>query len=225
VQVRLGRYGPFAQIGTKDDADKPKFASLRPGQSMHTITLADALELFKLPRNLGKAEDGEDITVGVGRFGPFVKHGSTYASLQPTDDPYTIELARALELIKAKAEAAANRIIKDFGNGVQVLNGRYGPYITDGEKNARIPKDREPSELTAQECAALLAAAPNRPKRGGRFGKSARPAKTGAASATAVAAGKTPAKKSAVKKSAAKKSAAKKTAAKKAPARRATDAP
>ena len=170
VQVRLGRYGPFAQIGTKDDADKPKFASLRAGQSMHTISLPDALELFKLPRTLGKTDDGEDITIGIGRFGPFVKHGSTYASLQPTDDPYTIELPRALELVRAKAEAAANRIIKDFGNGVQVLNGRYGPYITDGEKNARIPKGREPSELTAEECAQLLAVAPNRPKRGGRFG-------------------------------------------------------
>jgi len=208
VQVRLGRYGPFAQIGTKDDEDKPKFASLRPGQSMHTITLPEALELFKLPRNLGKADDGEDITVGIGRFGPFVKHGKTYASLQPTDDPYTVELPRAIELIKAKAEAAANRIIKDFGNGVQVLNGRYGPYITDGEKNARIPKGKEPSELTADECAALLAAAPNRPKRG-RFGKPA--TKTAKAETPAPAAAKTaPAKKAAPKK---KSAARKKTAA------------
>jgi DNA topoisomerase-1 len=205
VQVRLGRYGPFAQIGTKDDEDKPKFASLRPGQSMHTITLADALELFKLPRHLGKTDDGEDITVGVGRFGPFVKHGSTYASLQPGDDPYTIELPRAIELIRAKAEAAANRIIQDFGNGVQVLNGRYGPYITDGEKNARIPKDKEPKELTAEECAALLAAAPNRPKRGGRFGKAAA--------------------KTAKKESAADAKPAKKVAARKAPAKRAPKKP
>ncbi|HEX7770652.1 MAG TPA: DNA topoisomerase I, partial [Dokdonella sp.] len=160
VQVRLGRYGPFAQIGTKDDEDKPKFASLRTGQSMHTITLEEALELFKLPRTLGKAEDGEDITVGVGRFGPFVKHGSIYASLKPEDDPYTIELERALQLMREKAELIANRIIQDFGNGIQVLNGRYGPYITDGEKNARIPKDKEPRELTEAECVELLAAAP-----------------------------------------------------------------
>lgn len=213
VQVRLGRYGPFAQIGTKDDEDKPKFASLRPGQSMHTITLEEALELFKLPRNLGKAEDGEEITVGVGRFGPFVKHGSMYASLQADDDPYTIELPRALELIRAKIEAAANRVIQDFGNGVQVLNGRYGPYITDGQKNARIPKDKEPRELTEAECAALLAAAPNRPKRGGgRFGK-------GKATKTAPAE-KAP-KKAAAKKAPAKKAAVKKTAAKKAPAKKA----
>jgi DNA topoisomerase-1 len=233
VQVRLGRYGPFAQIGTKDDEDKPKFASLRTGQSMHTITLPEALELFKLPRNLGKGEDGEDITVGVGRFGPFVKHGATYASLQPEDDPYTIELARAIELIRAKAEAAANRIIKDFGNGIQVLNGRYGPYITDGEKNAKIPKDKEPSELTEAECAELIAAAPFRPKRGGRFGKgkgkgasgkAAKPAKKAAPADAAApkkaAAKKAPAKKAA-KKTIAKKAAAKKVAKKKAPAKKA----
>jgi DNA topoisomerase I len=118
-------------------------------------------------------------------------------------------------LIRAKAEAAANRIIKDFGNGVQVLNGRYGPYITDGDKNARIPKDKEPKELTAEECAALLAAAPNRPKRG-RFGKAAaKTAKT--AKAEKPAAGKAPAKKAAAKKAPTKKSAARK----KAPARKA----
>jgi DNA topoisomerase-1 len=223
VQVRLGRYGAYAQIGTKDDEDKPTFASLRPGQSMHTISLADALELFKLPRNLGKNEGGEDIIVGVGRFGPFVKEGSTYASLQPTDDPYTIELPRAIELIRAKAEAAANRIIQDFGNGVQVLNGRYGPYITDGEKNARIPKDKEPKELTAEECAALLAAAPNRPKRGGRFGKPG--SKTAAKAEKKPAAEKAPAKKTAAKKATkktAKKTAARKKAApKKTPAKKA----
>jgi DNA topoisomerase-1 len=224
VQVRLGRYGPFVQIGTKDDEEKPKFASLRPGQSMHTITLEEALDLFRLPRNLGKAEDGEDITVGIGRFGPFVKHGKTYASLQPGDDPYTIELPRALELIRAKAEAAANRIIKDFGNGVQVLNGRYGPYITDGEKNARIPKGREPGELTAEECTALLAAAPNRPKRG-RFGKASKPAKTETAKADTTTSAAATAKRAPAKAAAAKKkTTARKVAAKRTTARRAQDA-
>ena len=140
LSVRLGRYGPFAQIGVKEDEDKPKFASLRPGQSMHTITAEDALELFKLPRTLGSNEDGEDIVIGVGRFGPFVKIGSTYASLGKEDDPYTIELPRALELVRARAELLANRIIKDFGNGIQVLNGRYGPYITDGVKKTPAKK-------------------------------------------------------------------------------------
>jgi DNA topoisomerase-1 len=221
VSVRLGRYGPFVQIGTKDDEDKPKFASLRTGQSMHTITLPDALELFKLPRTLGADASGEDVTVGVGRFGPFVKIGSTYASLSKDDDPYTIELARALDLVREKAEAAANRIIKDFGNGIQVLNGRYGPYITDGEKNARIPKDREPPELSEAECVELLAAAPNRPKRGG-FNRGAKgrggakpaksPRKTASPTRTTDAA---PAKKAAVKKAATKKSPAKKAPARK----------
>ncbi len=225
VSVRLGRYGPFAQIGTKEDEDKPRFASLRPGQSMHTITLAEALELFKLPRRLGEAPDGAEVTVGIGRFGPFVKHGSTYASLKAGDDPYTIELERALELVREKETAAANRIIRDFGNGVQVLNGRYGPYITDGEKNARIPKDREPASLDAAECLALLAAAPTKPKRGGRFGKAAKSAKgegaaakkttaTRAADGAAVVKKTTSAKKAAAKKAAGKTGTARTAAAK-----------
>jgi DNA topoisomerase I len=220
LSVRLGRYGPFAQIGTKEDEDKPKFASLRPGQSMHTITAEEALELFKLPRTLGTSEEGEDISVGVGRFGAFVKIGSTYASLTKEDDPYTIELPRALELVRAKAEALANRIIKDFGNGIQILNGRYGPYITDGDKNARIPKDREPPSLTEAECVELLAAAPFRPKRG--FGKGAKGKAASKKTAEKTAAKTAPAKKAAVKKTAKKKTAKKKTASKKTAVRKAT---
>jgi len=221
VSVRLGRFGPYAAIGTKDDEEKPTFASLRPGQSMHTITLAEALELFKLPRQLGTAPNGDAVSVAIGRFGPFVKQGSTYASLKPEDDPYTIELPRALQVMQEKLEMLANRLILDFGNGVQVLNGRYGAYITDGEKNARIPKEQEPKELTEKQCLELLAAAPVRK---GRFGKKtatkkaaakkAAPAKkTAAKKATAK---KTPARKAATKKTATKKAAAKKTAAKKA---------
>ncbi len=238
LAVRLGRYGAFAQIGTKDDEEKPKFASLRPGQSMHTISAADALELFKLPRDLGPDPEGEAVTVGVGRFGPFVKIGSNYASLGKEDDPYTIDFERAMTLVREKAEALANRIITDFGNGTQVLNGRYGPYITDGNKNARMPKDRDPKTLTATECAELIAAAPDRPKRGS-FGKKkavakkAAPADKAAAPKKKAPAKKTPAKKTAKKKTAkkkapAKKSAAKKTAAKKTVATKAattTDAP
>ena len=222
VTVRLGRYGPMAQIGTKDDEDKPRFASLRPGQSIHTITLEDALQLFKLPRDLGTAPDGETVSAGVGRFGPFVKHGSIYASLKPEDDPYTIELARALELLHEKAELARNRLIASFRDGaIQVLNGRYGPYITDGEKNARIPKERDPKTLTETECADLLAAAPVRPKRGGRFGNRGKgaPAKAPAAAAEttrAATAGKAAVTKPAAKKTATRKPAARKSAAKKA---------
>ncbi len=207
----------MAQIGTKDDEEKPRFASLRPGQSIHTIALEDALQLFKLPRDLGAAADGETISVGVGRFGPFVKHGTVYASLKPTDDPYTIELARALELLHEKAEIARNRLITSFRDGaIQVLNGRYGPYITDGEKNARIPKDREPRSLTESECAELLAAAPIKPKRGGgRFGKSVKGAKAAPAAKKASPVKKVAARKAAVKKTPAKNAAKKKTSARK----------
>ena len=225
VFVRLGRFGPYAAIGDKDSDEKLQFASLRPGQSMHTITLAEALELFKLPRQLGAAPNGDEVSVGIGRFGPFVKQGGTYASLKPEDDPYTIELPRAMQLVEEKLTLLANRVIADFGNGVQVLNGRYGPYITDGEKNARIPKDQEPKELTEAQCLELLAAAPV--KKGGRFGKKTAAVKKTAAKKepaakkTAVkkaAAKKAPAKKTATKKTATKKAAAKKVAAKKMPA-------
>jgi DNA topoisomerase-1 len=209
----------MAQIGTKDDEEKPRFASLRPGQSIHTITLADALHLFKLPRALGVGpDDGEEISVGIGRFGPFVKHGKVYASIKPPDDPYTIDFARALVVLHEKAEAIRNRVIASFRDGaIQVLRGQYGPYITDGTKNARIPKDREPATLTEVECAELLAAAPE--KRAGRFGRGAKkaPAKTPTAAPAKKAVAKTVAKKAATKKAPAKKKAtAKKSAAKKA---------
>ena len=218
ISVRLGRYGPMAQIGTKDDEEKPRFASLRPGQSIHTITLEDALQLFKLPRDLGLAADGEMVSAGVGRFGPFVKHAKAYASLKAGDDPYTIELPRALELLHEKAEIARNRVIASFRDGaIEVLNGRYGPYITDGEKNARIPKDREPASLTEAECAELLAAAPVRPKRGGRFGKAAKAAPPKADPAPSSAAKKTAPRKVTGKKSAVTRKAGKKPGAKQAP--------
>ncbi len=205
VSVRLGRYGPYAQIGTADDEDKPTFASLRPGQSMHTITLENALELFRLPRKLGEDKD-EDVSVGIGRFGPFAKRGSVYASLKKEDDPYTIDLARAVFLIEEKEEIARNRIIKDFvGSDIQVLNGRFGPYLSDGKLNGKIPKDREPASLTLEEAVELMETT-GKPMRKG-FGKKA-------------AAKKAPAKKAATKKAAAPK-AETSAAAKKAPARKA----
>lgn len=170
MTVRMGRYGPFVQIGTKDDVEKPKFAGLRPGQKMDTITLAEAIELFKLPRTLGETAEGEKIVANVGRFGPYVKYGEKYCSLKPEDDPYTVTLERALELIRLKKELDANRLIADFPQaGIQVLNGRYGPYVTDKKKNAKVPKDRDPKTLTLEECKALIEAAPVR--FGGRFGK------------------------------------------------------
>ena len=202
VTVRMGRYGPFVQIGTKDDEEKPKFAGLRPGQKMNDIDLATALELFKLPRKLGETPDGLSVSASVGRFGPYVRYGDKYVSIKG-DDPYTIELPRALELIEEKKIADANRIILDFEEeGIQVLNGRYGPYITNKAKNARVPKDREPKSLTLEECLELLAAAPER----GRRGK------------------KKVAKKPAAKKKAAKKKTKKKKAKKKPAKKNATKA-
>ena len=214
VSVRLGRFGPYAQIGDKDTDEKLEFASLRPGQSMHTISMEDALELFRLPRKLGES-NGEEVSVGIGRFGPFAKRGSTYASLKKEDDPYTITFEQAVALIEEKEEIARNRIIKEFpGSDIQVLNGRFGPYISDGNLNGRIPKDREPASLTLEEVTQLLQET-GKPMRG-RFGKKAakkEPAKK-AASKKAVAkkapetkAAKSPAKKPAAKKPAAKKAA------------------
>ncbi|MDR6842072.1 DNA topoisomerase I [Pseudoxanthomonas sacheonensis] len=217
VSVRLGRYGPYAAIGsTAEDAeDKPTFASLRPGQSMHTISLEDALELFKLPRKLGQDKD-EEVSVGIGRFGAFAKRGSVYASLKKEDDPYTIDLARAVFLIEEKEEIARNRIIKEFdGSEIQVLNGRYGPYISDGKLNGRIPKDREPASLTLEEVVKLMEET-GKPMRKG-FGKKTAAKKTAVKKEAAPkkTAAKKAVKKAATKKTATKKSAAKKTAAKK----------
>ncbi len=162
MSVRMGRFGPFVQIGTKDDEDKPRFAGLRPGQKMDLITHEQALELFKLPRKLGQTAAGEEITTNVGRFGPYVKFGAKYVSLK-TDDPYEITPERALEVIREKEIADANRLILDFPDaGIQVLNGRFGPYITDKQRNAKIPKDRDPKSMTLEECQTLLATAPVR---------------------------------------------------------------
>jgi DNA topoisomerase-1 len=202
ITVRMGRYGPFVQIGTKDDEEKPKFAGLRPGQKMDLIKLPEALELFKLPRNLGVTAEGEPVQANIGRFGPYIKYGAKYVSLKVPDDPYTVELDRALEVIRLKKEADANRLIKDFGvDNIQVLNGRYGPYITDGKRNARIPKDTDPKSVALELCRELLAAAP---LRGSRFGrkKSAAPAKNAAAPAAETPVEPKPAKKSAAKSAA-----------------------
>jgi DNA topoisomerase-1 len=166
ISVRMGRYGAFVQIGTKDDVDKPKFAGLRPGQKMDAITLEAALDLFKLPRELGQTTEGEPVAANIGRFGPYVRYGNKFVSIKG-DDPYTITFERALELIAEKKVADANRLIRDFPDaGIQVLNGRYGPYITNKIKNAKIPKDKVPAALTLDECQALLAAAPERRARG-----------------------------------------------------------
>ena len=208
ITVRMGRFGPFVQIGTKDDEEKPKFAGLRPGQKMDLIKLPEALELFKLPISLGNTAEGEAVQANIGRFGPYIKYGPKYVSLKPPDDPYTVTLERALEVIRLKKEADANRIIQDFGvDNIQVLNGRYGPYITDGKRNARMPKDTDPKVITLETCRELLV---NAPLRGtGRFGRKKNannkaPAKGAAAPDAASAAAEKPVKPKAAKKTAAK---------------------
>jgi len=237
VSARIGRFGPMVQIGTVEDEEKPKFASLQPGQSIYSITLEEALKLFDMPRTLGES-NGEQVSVGIGRFGPFVKRGSTYASLKKEDDPYKIDLARAVFLIEEKEEIARNRVIKEFpGSDIQVLNGRFGPYISDGRLNGKIPKDREPASLTLEEVQQLLAET-GKPARRGFGAKKAPARKAASAEAPAAkaarktakkAAAKAPARKAAKKTAAARKTAAKapaRSAAKKAPARKAAgDAP
>ncbi|MRH78340.1 DNA topoisomerase I [Spiribacter sp. C176] len=161
VSARLGRYGPFIQIGTRDDEEKPKFASLRPGQSIETIKLDDALALFALPRDMGETPDGLPMSVNIGRFGPYVRFGDQFASLKKDDDPYTIDRETALERVEEKKINEAKRTIQTFDDGaIKVMRGRFGPYITDGRKRAKIPKDEEAETLTAPRCRELIAEAP-----------------------------------------------------------------
>ena len=157
VTVKIGPYGPMAQIGLKDDEDKPKFASLQRGQHLETITLEEALELFKLPRDLGTYED-KKVVVSIGRFGPYVRHDSKFVSLKKDDNPYKIELDRAIELIEEKREKDRNKFIKSFEEDaeLQILNGRWGPYITYKKKNYKIPKGIEAKDLSLKECMDII---------------------------------------------------------------------
>jgi DNA topoisomerase-1 len=168
VIARLGRFGPMVQIGETDGEEKPKYSSLRKGQFIETLTLEEALELFKLPREVGTYED-EEVVAAVGRFGPYVRHKGKFVSLTREDDPLTIEVDRAIELIEAKRKLDAEKYIKVFDENpdIQVLKGRYGPYIKAGKKNVKIPKDRKPEELTLEECVTLAEATPEKKGRGG----------------------------------------------------------
>lgn len=225
VSARLGRYGPFVQIGTKDDTDKPRFASLRANQRIDTITLADALALFQLPRRLGTLPNGEEVDVNIGRFGPYVRHGKSFVSLKRDDDPYTIGLPRAIELIEQKAAALEAATIKVFeGAGIRIVKGRFGPYITDGTRRANIPKTREPESLSALDCEFFLNEAAEKDKaaggKKGAKGKAASKAPAKSAADAPVLKKAAATKKAAVKKAAAKKTAAKKPAVKKATAKK-----
>jgi len=208
VYVLIGRYGPMAQIGEIEDEEKPKFASLRKTQSIESITLEEALDLFKLPRAVGMFEDKE-ISVGIGRFGPYIKHDNKFVSIPRGEDPMEVEEARAIELIHAKREAESNRIIRDYPEqGIQVLRGRFGPYICKDKENYRIPKGQAAESLTLEEILTIIENAPEKkPGRGSaRKAASAKPAaKTAKAKTRKPAAGKTAAKKTTAKKTTAKK--------------------
>ncbi len=167
ILARFGRFGPMLQLGTTDDEDKPRFAPLPKGAKIETVTLEQALEMFKLPRVVGQTEDGQDIKANIGRFGPYIQVGKLFVSIKP-EDPHTITLEKARELYTAKLQAEAEKNIADFGDGVKVLNGRFGPYITDGTKNAKIPKDTDPKAITHEQALELLKAAPAKPARRGR---------------------------------------------------------
>ncbi len=159
VSVRIGRFGPMVQIGTKDDEEKPKFASIPEGRSMHELSLEDALGCFALPRDLGENPEGQPISVGRGRFGPYVKVGSAYHSLPKGEDPFSVDLERALEIIKEGEEAKAKKTIHDFGE-IQVLNGPYGPYIKYNKRNYKIPKDVDAPSLDEPACRKIIEEAP-----------------------------------------------------------------
>jgi DNA topoisomerase-1 len=158
LTVKIGRFGPIAQIGTAEEEEKPVFASLRKEQSLESITLEEALELFKLPRQIGNFEDKE-MVVAIGRFGPYIRHDGSFYSLPKTEDPMTVTADKAIEIIGEKREAEKNKLICALGeNGeYQVLNGRFGPYFTFEKNNFKIPKSIDPKTLTAEKCQELVA--------------------------------------------------------------------
>jgi DNA topoisomerase-1 len=224
ILVKIGRFGPYVQIGTAEDEDKPRFAGIPRSKSMQHITLEEALELFKLPRELGETPDGLPLLVNIGRFGPFVKYGAKYASLKKDDDPYTIDLERALEIVRDKEALEKARTIREFPEqGIRILKGRFGPYATDAGRRASIPKGQDPATVTLEEAMKLLDEAPA--KKGARKKKAgAKKAATRKAPAKKAAAKKKPparkkkagaSKKAGKKKASTKKAATKKTAARK----------
>ncbi|PSJ75868.1 type I DNA topoisomerase [Sphingobacteriales bacterium UPWRP_1] len=157
VVARLGKFGPMIQIGTAEDEDKPRFASVLPPLTLNNITLEQALELFKLPKEIGQYE-GKNMKVGVGKFGPYVLHNNKFYSLPKNTDPLLITQEEAITIIDAKREAEANKVIQSFENGaIQILNGRFGPYIKAGTQNVKIPKSKDPKTLTLQDCQDLIA--------------------------------------------------------------------
>ncbi len=159
ITARFGRFGPMLQLGETESDEKPKFAPMPAGAKIETVTLEQALEAFKLPRLVGQTADGQDIKANVGRFGPYIQVGKLFVSIKPLD-PRDITLQQALELYAEKLKAEAEKNIADFGDGIKVLNGRFGPYITDGKKNAKIPKETDPKTITHEQAKTMLKEAP-----------------------------------------------------------------
>ncbi len=216
ISVKIGRYGPYVQIGEADEetGEKPRFASLRPGQMVETLTLAEALDLFKMPKKLGLFEEKE-VTIGIGRFGPYIRHNNIFTSLSKEDDPYTVTLERSIELILAKREKDANKLIKAFEENelVKILNGRWGPYIAYGKLNLKIPKGTEATSLTYEDIVKLAGGVePSAELKKAGSKKSATPTK---AAPKKAAPKKAAPKKAATKKAATKKAAPKKSSTKK----------
>lgn len=195
VSARFGRYGPFIQIGTKDDEEKPRFASIPADWDVEKISLEQALELFNLPRHLGTTEENEEIVINIGRFGPYVRFGKRFVSLPKEEDPLSITKSRALELIEEKKEADRQKYIKEIQYGddtLQVLNGRFGPYITNGTINASIPKTIVPDDVTLEQALELLEKAKARKaKRGGKSPAADKAAKKTGAGSKRASTGKT----------------------------------
>ncbi len=164
IMARFGRYGPMLQRGATEDEEKPSFAPLPANTTLDTVTLEQALKMFELPRLVGTTADGQEIKANIGRFGPYVQVGKLFVSIKP-ESPFDITLATARKLYEAKVEKEANKYIQTFPGGIQVVNGPYGPYITDGKKNAKIPKETDPLKLSEEDCKKILAAAPDRKRK------------------------------------------------------------
>ena len=171
MSVKIGRYGPMAQLGTSDDNEKPRFATLKPGQSIESITLEEAIDLFKLPRTLGLFEE-QPVVVNTGKYGPYVNHGKLFASIPKDEDPLSLTIERAIELIMERRKADAEKFIKCFDEDkdLQVLNGRFGPYLSYKKKNVKLPKSMaaRAAELTYEECKAVIDGEEKKPARSRR---------------------------------------------------------
>ena len=183
IMVKIGRYGPLVQMGSADNENKPRFASLQRGQSIETLTLEEAIKLFDLPRDLGEFEDSV-VTIGVGHYGPYVKHKGKFVSIPKEMSPTSITLDEAIDLIKAHRDAEAKKVLKSFDEDpdIKVMNGRFGPYIVYKKQNVKIPKGKEAESLTLEDCRAIVADESNLSK--GTAGKRATRARSTAKKST-----------------------------------------